>query len=160
LILNCTTTYYYVLFNWRCMYVWYVLLNSTFLLIFNLANFPCQNQILWAFCPVSICPWIAAPMTGRSWNRFVFGYHSEGYRQSMTLSACMVLVIECLSISLLPAAGTWQLGNFVLPTAENCNIKVATSDAARSTIAWSVRAVYSQAQGCVRLQRIKYKIYF
>ena len=27
-----TTTYYYVLFHWRCMYVWYVLLNSNHLL--------------------------------------------------------------------------------------------------------------------------------
>jgi len=32
LILYCTTTYYYVLFHWRYMYVWYVLLNSTYLL--------------------------------------------------------------------------------------------------------------------------------
>jgi len=32
LILYCTTTYYYILFHWRCMYVWYVLLNSTYLL--------------------------------------------------------------------------------------------------------------------------------
>jgi len=32
LILYCTTLYYYyVLFHWRCMYVWYVLLNSTYL---------------------------------------------------------------------------------------------------------------------------------
>ena len=34
LILYCTTTYYYVLFHWRCMYVWYVLLNSTYLLTY------------------------------------------------------------------------------------------------------------------------------
>ena len=32
LIIYRTTTYYYVLFNWRCMHVWYVLLNSTYLL--------------------------------------------------------------------------------------------------------------------------------
>ena len=31
---NCTTTYYYVLFHWRCMYVWYVLLNSTYSLTY------------------------------------------------------------------------------------------------------------------------------
>jgi len=34
LILYCTTTYYYVLFHWRCMYVWYVVLNSTNLLTY------------------------------------------------------------------------------------------------------------------------------
>ena len=33
LILYCTTTYYCVLVHWRCMYVWYVLLNFTYLLI-------------------------------------------------------------------------------------------------------------------------------
>jgi len=36
LILYCTTTYYYVLVHWRCMYVWYVLLNSTYLLTYLL----------------------------------------------------------------------------------------------------------------------------
>jgi len=35
LILYCTTTYYCVLFHWRCMYVWYVLLNSTYLLTYR-----------------------------------------------------------------------------------------------------------------------------
>ena len=34
LILYCTTTYYYVLFHWRCMYVRYVLLNYTYLLTY------------------------------------------------------------------------------------------------------------------------------
>jgi len=36
LILYCTATYYYVLFHWRCMYVWYVLLNYTYLLTYLL----------------------------------------------------------------------------------------------------------------------------
>ena len=40
LILYCTTTYYYVLFNWRCMYVWYVLLNSTYLLTYLFCTRP------------------------------------------------------------------------------------------------------------------------
>jgi len=39
LILYCTTTYYYVLFHWRCMYVWYVLLNSTYLHLLPLLNY-------------------------------------------------------------------------------------------------------------------------
>ena len=39
LTLYCTTTYYYVLFHWRCMHVWYVLLNSTYLLTYLKCSF-------------------------------------------------------------------------------------------------------------------------
>ena len=43
----CTTTYYYVLFNWRCMYVWYVQLNSTYLLTYFYSQ-------LWLECNYKI----------------------------------------------------------------------------------------------------------
>ena len=43
LILYCTTPYYYALFHWRCMYVWYVLLNSTYLLTYLNST----RKLLW-----------------------------------------------------------------------------------------------------------------
>jgi len=45
LILYCTATYHYVLINWRCMYVWYVLLNSSYLRTY-LTN-PLVQTIEW-----------------------------------------------------------------------------------------------------------------
>jgi len=55
LIIYCTTTYYYVSLNWRCTYVWYVLLNSTCLLTYLLKHElnVLHRPIPFLFCPVT-----------------------------------------------------------------------------------------------------------